>query len=293
MNAPAFHDEPALSLENRLLRLDYLAAAPRIVRLTPAGKANLFVDLGDRGLTTPYGVFRFRGGHRLWRAPETMPGTYMPDNDGATVTGLAGGVRIEQPPEPDTGLVKALEIRLDPREAVVTIRHELRNEGPQRLMLAPWALTMLRLGGVAIFPQPTGNADPAGLLSNRTLSLWPYTRINDPRLVLGDEFILLRASLGASALKFGYSNLHGWMGYYLDGTFFVKRFDPVPGADYPDGGCNTESYCNDQFIELESLGPLAALEPGETVVHTERWEVYDGLSMPELSEAARRALEAT
>jgi hypothetical protein len=69
------------------------------------------------------------------------------------------------------------------------------------------------------------------------------------------------------------------MGYWVDGIFFVKRFDtssdPTP---YPDGGCNVESYCNDQFIELETLGPLTKLEPGSSVVHMETWEIHAELS---------------
>ena len=57
-----------------------------------------------------------------------------------------------------------------------------------------------------------------------------------------------------ATVKLGYFNRHGWMGYWLDGTFFVKRFDAsVDPNRHPDGGCNVESYCNDKFIELETL----------------------------------------
>jgi hypothetical protein len=55
---------------------------------------------------------------------------------------------------------------------------------------------------------------------------------------------------------------------------FVKRFEPLAGARFPDGGCNAESYCNDRFFELESLGPLTTLKPGESVYHNETWEVH-------------------
>lgn len=104
--------------------------------------------------------------------------------------------------------------------------------------------------------------------------------MDDPRLILRDNVILIRASGGLPAVKIGFYNPHGWMGYHLDGILFVKRFDPLPGAIFPDGGCNTESYTNHQFIELETLGPLASLAPGETVIHTETWELYEGLDHP-------------
>jgi hypothetical protein len=30
----------------------------------------------------------------------------------------------------------------------------------------------------------------------------------------------------------------------------------------------------DRFIELETLGPLQQIEPGEALEHTEEWEIY-------------------
>ena len=32
-----------------------------------------------------------------------------------------------------------------------------------------------------------------------------------------------------------------------------------------------------QFIELETLGPITEIQPGETVAHIETWEVYPDL----------------
>jgi len=90
--------------------------------------------------------------------------------------------------------------------------------------------------------------------------------------------VLVRADPKLPPFKFGYFNRHGWMGYWLDGIFFVKRFDVATDPHtYPDSGCNVESYFNDQFIELETLGPLTKLESGESVFHMETWEIYTAL----------------
>jgi len=272
-----FHGEATRVLENEFVQLEYLVNAPRIVRFAPVGKPNLFADLEKSPASTPYGDFYFRGGHRLWHSPEAMPRTYIPDNEGATIHAIENGVRIDQPVEPWTHIAKSIEIQLDPKQACVFIRHELRNEGAWAVEFAPWALTMLRLGGVGIFPQPVGNVDAAGLLANRQLTLWPYAQLDDPRVRLRDDFVLVHADPKLPPFKFGYFNRHGWMGYWLDGVFFVKRFDVSTGPTYPDGGCNVESYFNDQFIELETLGPLTKLESGESVFHTETWEVYTTL----------------
>jgi hypothetical protein len=267
---------PIRVLENPLLRLEVLTGGPRLVRLSHRGGPNLFVELPG-SLETEYGEFRFLGGHRLWHSPEAMPRTYLPDIGAARLEEIPGGLRITNPPEAGAGIVKQIEVSLDPEKAVITIRHELRSAGLWAVECAPWALTMFRLGGTVILPQPLGNVDTAGLLSNRHLALWPYTRVNDPRLHLDDDFILLKAAPALPPVKLGYFNPHGWIGYWIDGTLFVKRFDPRPGAVFPDGGCNAETYCNDRFVELESLGPFGKLEPGKSFVHVETWELYDGL----------------
>jgi hypothetical protein len=285
-----FNDQPTLILENQFVRLETLATAPRIVRFQPQGKANLFAHLPPDPMPTPYGDFFLHGGHRLWHAPEATPRAYIPDNEGAEISRFPDGLRLSQPAEPWTQIAKSIEIRLNPQRPQVTIQHELRNDGPWAVELAPWALTMFRLGGTAVFPQPTAPVDPAGLLPNRRLALWPYSQINDPRLRLRDDYILLYARPNLPAFKIGYLNTAGWQAYYLDEILFVKRFDPQPSAPFPDGGCNTESYCNHQFIELESLGPLRPLPPGGTATHTEIWELYDSLDQPFLSREIQAAL---
>jgi hypothetical protein len=275
-----FHGEPTCAVENDYLQLECLANSARIVRFSLRGKPNLFADLGDSQIQTPFGRFYFRGGHRLWHAPESMPRSYVPDNEGAIVHDIANGIRIEMPPESWTHIAKIIEIQLNPGRPEVILHHELRNEGAWTVELAPWALTMLRLGGVGIFPQPVENVDDAGFLPNRRLSLWPYTRLDDPRLTLRDDFLLIYASPKLPPIKLGYFNPQGWLGYWLDGVLFVKRFDARADTQYPDHECNSEIYCNDQFVELESLGPLEQIGPGQTVHHSELWELYESLDVP-------------
>ncbi len=101
-----FHGEPTRRLENRYLQLEYLANSARIVRFSPKGKSNLFADLGCSSIQTPFGNFYFRGGHRLWHAPESVPRTYLPDNEGAVVSNIPNGIRIEMPPEPWTHITR-------------------------------------------------------------------------------------------------------------------------------------------------------------------------------------------
>jgi hypothetical protein len=57
---------------------------------------------------------------------------------------------------------------------------------------------------------------------------------------------------------------------------FVKRFSVEPANKYPDLGCNAEAYVREACVELETLGPLTTLEPGEFITYEETWEVSAG-----------------
>jgi hypothetical protein len=270
-------------LKNDFLQIEYLTDPLRIMGLIPAGKANLLADISDiPPVSTPYGDFHFRGGHRLWHAPESMPRTYIPDAGELKITELPDGISLETQTEPGTGIRKRIEIRLSENQPSVTLTHILINDGLWPVELAPWAITQFRLGGTVILPMPIGNADPDGLLHNRQFSLWPYARIIDPRLKLGDEYILFKADALLPPFKIGYFNPHGWLAYWLEGVLFRKSFEVHAGYSHPDNNCNAEIYCNDRFVELESLGPLRRLSPGESLSHMETWEVTEGVDrLPE------------
>ena len=281
-----FHGLSTRAVENQHVRLEYLAeAGPRIVRLSLAGSdRNLLVELPNLTLPTPHGPYSLRGGHRLWHGPEGMPRSYAPDDAGLQVTERPNGVQLVQPTEQLTGIRKSIEIELVSDRPAVKLRHQVRNDGLWPVELAPWAITMMPLGGLAILPQQTRALDGPGLLPNRQLVVWPYTSWQDPRLRLADDFILIQADPASPACKIVYLNRQGWVAYIRDRVLFVKRFTPRPSEPHADFGCNTEVYCGDQFVEVETLGPLHRLEPGDSAEHEETWEIYSGvneLSTPE------------
>jgi hypothetical protein len=279
------------TLKNDFLQIEYLTDSLRIMGLIPTGKPNLLADISHiPPVATPYGDFHFRGGHRLWHSPEAMPRSYIPDDD-ISITDLSDGVILEAKTEPGANIRKRIEIRLAADKPSVTLIHTLINDGMWQVELAPWAITQFRLGGTAILPMPVGNADAAGLLHNRQVSLWPYTRINDSRVKWDDQFVLFKADAMLPPFKIGYFNSTGWLAYWVDGVLFRKTFDVLAGLPHPDNNCNAEMYCGNQFIELESVAPLTKLQPGDSVSHTETWDILAGLDS--LPEEIRRALTIT
>jgi hypothetical protein len=287
-----YYGLPVRSLENEHLKLDYLAGAgPRIVRLTlRSSPANLLAETPDIHWETPYGIYFMRGGHRLWHSPEAFPRTYFPDNEGLGVEEIPGGVRLTGAVEGPTGIRKSIDILMDADDPAVALHHQIKNEGLWPVELSPWAITQLPLGGTAIMPQQVGALDFAGLLPNRQLVLWPYTRWDDPRLEFHDDFLLLHGQPHIPPCKVGYMNRPGWLAYLNHSVLFVKRFDPLTHLPHPDYGCNVECYCNDRFLEIETVGPVSKLEPGQAVQHTETWQVFKLDEEPKGRDAIRAML---
>ncbi len=287
-----FYGLTTCSLENEHLRVEFLTTAgPRIVRLFLAGSNdNLLAETPEGKWETPYGEFRLYGGHRLWYAPEVFPATSFPDNDPIIVQRLGDGVCLKQRAESISGIAKSIELHLATGCPGMTLVHRLENEGTETREVAPWGITQLPLGGVALLPQPV---DTEGLTPNRNLALWPYSRWTDARLQLSDEWIHIHASPQLPPLKIGYFNRDGWVAYAKDEVLFVKRFEPQLNSLHPDFNCNVEVYVGDVCIELETLGPLARLEPGQSVTLAERWELYAGTLASEKASELHALLRAT
>jgi len=270
-----FHGEETLVLENEHLIVEALAAAgPRIVRVQLAGSSeNVLGDVADVGWDTPWGEYHLRGGHRLWCAPENPPLTFRPTRANCSCPNAAHGVRLERL-EPQSGLRKSMDIELATNAAVVTIMHCIRNEGKESVELAPWPITILPMGGVAILPQQKGPLGENEYLPNRALVLWPYSSIGDSRLELGDELFSFAPSSRRLRSRSVISTVTGWAAYLRAGVLFCKRIDPLVESAHVDMGSNIEVYCDDRVLELETQAPLSRLEPGTEAEHEERWELH-------------------
>ena len=135
------------------------------------------------------------GGHRVWHSPETRARTYFPDNEPVEVEVLANGIKVTQPLETNCGIRKRLQVTMAADQPEVLVEHYLTNEGVWPLEMAVWCLSVMAPGGVGLAPQPKEN-DDEGLLPNRTLTLWPYTNMADPRYTWGDRLVRLRQDPG-------------------------------------------------------------------------------------------------
>jgi hypothetical protein len=278
-----YFGRPTRRLETAHCWVEVLAeGGPRVVRFGLAGGENLFAETPTASWDGDHGTYELLGGHRFWFAPESDDCS-VPDTTGLTLSAIpdatraadAGrrGVRLVGAVEAPTGLRKTVEVRLDPDSAAMSLRHVLTNEGSRTLEIAPWPITQLRLGGVAVVPLPPGDEEPSRR-PNQLVVLWPYASGADARLRIDDHRLTVTARPDRP-MKVGCLSSTGTAGYFIDGLLVVLRFDPSRRSVHADLGCNLEIYCDDRTIELESLGPLETLAPGESVTHDERWEIRE------------------
>ena len=253
-------------------------AGPRIIRYGFINQQNELCEVESTMGLSGGDEWRIYGGHRLWHSPEAKPRTYEPDNTPVKWEEIPNGIRTIQDTEPLTMIKKEMEIILYPEGTTVKILHRLTNKGLWHIQLSAWSITAMAKGGKEVIPQP---GKDTGLLPNRVVSLWPYTKLNDPRIYWGEKYIILQQEPDITApFKLGISNEDGWAAYFNHNHLFVKYYAHKINAGYPDFGVSYETYTNDFMLEMETLSPFAVLEPESSTEHQERWELFDNVPMP-------------
>lgn len=260
---------------------------PRVLRYGFVGGQNLFKEFPDQLGVSGEPDFRARGGHRLWKAPEDLATTWAADNYPVEIRMHADGLIAVAPVEAASGLQKKIEVRLAPTGSSVMLTHRIINRSAHDQTFAPWALTVMAPGGIAIAGFPPRAAYPENLLPTNPIVLWAYTDLSDARWSLMRKYISLRQdTAGSKPQKIGLFSEHTWACYLLNNEMFLKRAEADASATYPDFGCSLEMFTNHEFLELEALGEMRTLRPGEEVEHAERWSLHRNVGLSEITDDA-------
>ena len=263
-----------LRLSNGIVEVGIpLGFGPRVMRYGFIGEPSILAP-ADAARITPAGLWRAYGGHRLWAAPERFPETYTLDDAPPQVERRSEASATVRASPPGAGLCVEIGVRLVPGSSEAVIEHVLTNTGDGARELAPWGISVVRPNGVAVIPNPRYRPQPEALLPVRTVALWGYTDLADGRFAAGPSFVRLRCDpANAAPIKLGVACERGWCAYVSDGVAFVVRAPLRTDAVYPDLGSSIELYSEGAFFEVETLGPLAHLAPGESTRHSVRWSL--------------------
>lgn len=233
---------------------------PRILSLRFEGGQNL---LYEDASGFKIGTWQLAGGHRFTTAPES-DASYIPDNQPCEVLIERDGLVIHQ--RLDDGLLRGLQIRPEMHGPGFALRQVLRNVGREPWDGAAWSITCVPASGRVIVPQTQGPArfwqQPGACYASSSSPQWQ--NVDDCAVV---------EPLGQKG-KIGLRGQQGWLAWLgPDSTFVIRGPVWSQQSSYPDGGCNIEVYTCASYLELETLGPLTTLRPGQELAHLERWQL--------------------
>lgn len=267
-----------------------LDVGPRVISYCVPGGFNVMKNYDSMMGQTGEAEWQIRGGHRFWIAPEDLTRTYFPDNRPVRYEAIGSeAARLIPPPEEEYGLQKEMILRLAPRGTRVEVTLKVTNIAATATELAPWGPTVLAPGGVEIIPlppksphpgHPSKARSPADYAPNQELILWPYFDFTDTRWTFGSRYIFLRQDVNKGPTKIGLAHRMGWVAYLNSHTLFVKRFDYREGAVYPDFGTRYQTFTYQEMLEMETVGELVTLQPGQSAELFETWELH--VNVPEV-----------
>lgn len=239
----------------------------RVVHLSVCGMENIYYvqpnDLSDH-FVTPAG-WRLYGGHRLWSAPESDL-SYCPDNDPVSYELLENGATVTQKKEPWLGISKKLTITF--QNGKVCLTQTIKNENDEPITCASWGVNTLKPGSAEISFWGT---DPGDYTPRRRINLWANTNPHDPRLKFEKDRLLATFQPLTDYCKLGLYTPEGVATYTGYGQKFTLLFPTHTVEQCPDGGSNFELYMGAKFMELETVGTVKTLQPGEETSHQEFW----------------------
>ncbi|HEX4487806.1 MAG TPA: hypothetical protein VH088_16140 [Terriglobales bacterium] len=260
---------------------------PRIIRLGFVGGQNLFKEYEEQLGKSGEEKFQLRGGSRVWKAPEDPIATWAPDNVAVSIKTTATGLIATAPTEPVSMLQKEIEVSMAASGSTVTISNRITNRSLYTLEFSPWVLTQMAQGGMAIAGFPPRGKHPINLEVTNPLAMWAYTNLADNRWKFTKKYLTLRQEPNNhDAQKLGLFNADTWGAYLLNNEAFIKRTKSDPTKTYPDFGCSFETFTNNEFLELETLGPFGKVAPGQTVQQTEQWGIFRNVKLSEISDEA-------
>jgi len=212
--------------------------------------------------------------------------TYAPDNSPIRAEVKGETLELTEGVEKETGLEKQMIVKLASTGPAVEVIHKITNKGSKAREFAVWALTMMAQGGVGIAAFPPRGTHEKDLVPSNPLVMWAYTDFSDRRWQFTKKYLLLRQDpKNPNAQKAGLFNSDTVGAYLLGSDLFIKRSTAREALRHPDFGCSYETFTNEQFLEMETLGELSDVRPGGSLEHREQWSLHKNVKIPSWTDA--------
>lgn len=212
--------------------------------------------------------WRLYGGHRMWAAPEG-PLSTTPDNLPVHWQNEPDGILIWEDPNPITGFQKSLKL-ICLSDGTLRLIHSFKNISANPVTCASWGITSFAPGGSARVDFSYDTLPACN--PRRSISLWGSTSLQDPRLRFDATTLYATFAAIPDFCKIGIYSYNGVAVYENKNQHLTISFPTGTIDNLPDCGCNFELFLCQHFMELETLGELTTLMPGDAASHWEEWK---------------------
>lgn len=184
--------------------------------------------------------------------------------------------RLTSKADSSTGVQLIREFRLDSSGSHLSFTQTIKNVSTETKRYCHWSRTFVLGGGVCLVPLSDWSKFPRGFMMYDTGSKLAYRMQNTETVRVRDRFFEI---IGPPPQpKFGIDSYAGWLGYITkNNLLMVKRFPTYTDRAYGDISAFTVAiwYNKDVVCELEPVGPMETIKPGESASFTEDWWLFN------------------
>jgi hypothetical protein len=253
-------------ISNGLVEAIIVPAVGRIMQFRLVGEEGPFWENSSLGGQSPRGLssqwLNF-GGDKTWPAPQSAwasvasrgwppPATF--DSLPLWANATRDSIQLSSALDPFFAIRFRRTIRLRETEPVMEITTEFEKVSGEPVKVAIWTITQLQEPELIRIPIK-------GIKQKPPFNL--QLKDSPPDLKIEKDCLTLTRNPAGNHKIGSYGDTLIWVGKTQVLTIESKR---QRGGEYPDSGSSTEVYTNAdplQYVELEMLGPVKTLKPGE------------------------------
>lgn len=263
-----------IELKNENVRVILCPHGARVLEYSWRGKNSVYLDPGQRGWTYAPGTRPVDPcGGRLDIGPEMIiprhPDLWLGKWEAEVIGPRAA--RLTSVKDKATGTQLIRQFSLDPSSSKLTCTQTIKNVSNELSAWCHWSRTLAQGGGICLIPLTPHSRFPANYVMYGPDSSILY-RPKDPNIRVREGFLEIRGT--PQYPKLGMDSHAGWLCYLLKtDLMLVKRFPTFPDRVYNEIAGLTISiwYYKDVMCELEPIGPMERLAPGESASFAEEW----------------------
>lgn len=175
-----------------------------------------------------------------------------------------------------TGVRLVRSFQLDETGSHLSCTQVIQNASKKVIRHYHWSRTFAKGGGISLTPLNPHSKYPKGYLVYGPGNVLDFEPDDEPNVRTREGILEIIGAPGRP--KFVMDCVEGWLAYITrDDQLFIKKFNIYPDRNYGDMAAPTVSvyYNRETMCEVEPIGPLEILEPGEAAPFTEHWYLYD------------------